>query len=182
MGGRCLGLANALVAQLRLGYAAETIGTIRVLHEAVTLLMGFLDRDEEALVRRWLAGEEIQPRETRRHLGATAERAAIADVEDLTRRIYATLSPGAHNQRRSFADSVGRPLRRFVTGPHPDFRVRAVYVEFAGQLVEEVAMAVGFSLARIPGGGGGLPLVREIAAVGDTLPIGADVRSALGYG
>ena len=41
--GRCLALASLFIAELRLGYTAETAGTIRVIDEAVHLLHAVAD-------------------------------------------------------------------------------------------------------------------------------------------
>jgi hypothetical protein len=49
LAGRCLALATALLDQLRLGYGPETVGTMRVLHEAVNLLMVAVDEEEGRL-------------------------------------------------------------------------------------------------------------------------------------
>jgi hypothetical protein len=61
MCGRCIALANALLDQLRSGYATETTGTARVLHEAIDLALAVAEGPEE-LVRRWLRGKQISPK------------------------------------------------------------------------------------------------------------------------
>jgi hypothetical protein len=99
--------------------------------------------------------------------------------------VYHQLSRGAHNDRTGFGDSVSRELHRFAYTPHPDVRVRAVYVELGGELIEQVILEVGHALAQILGGNFTAevcPLLEAIHAIRDEMPIGADVRAAYGYG
>src|SRR3954469_12535541 len=69
VGGRCLALANLFLAELRLGYTAETVGTIRVLNEANLLLDAIAGDEDGRLVRRWLSGETVMPRDARQVVG-----------------------------------------------------------------------------------------------------------------
>jgi hypothetical protein len=61
------------------------------------------------------------------------------------------MSESAHHTRGGFRDSIAAELRQFAYGPHPDPRVRAEYVAFAGHLLDEVVMLVGDSFADILG-------------------------------
>jgi hypothetical protein len=65
MSGRCLAISNVLLHDLRGGFASEGIGTLRALHEASQLLSALAFHLEEDVVRRWLAGDYIRPREAR---------------------------------------------------------------------------------------------------------------------
>lgn len=195
LAGRCLSVARALIAQLRDAYAAETVGTMRVLHEAANLLVVAADVEEERLTRRWLAGEHVPQREARSHIHAAQERIVEqarergveieGDVAELTRELYGILSQGAHNDRPGFADSVFRTGRVFSYGPHPNPLVRAAYVDYASELIEQIVMEVGDALAVIYGGDWYRetvrPLVTALHAVRDDQPIDSAVRARFGY-
>ncbi len=195
MSGRCLGLASALLDQLRRGWTAETVGTMRVLHEAANLLVTFVEDEDETLTRRWLRGGRIAPREARERVGEFQERAAElaravgveieGDIEELGREIYRILTRGAHNDREGFAECVSGDTRAFAYGPHPDVRVRAVYVDYGGELIEQITMDVGSTLARFFGrefyDQTVKPLIRAMHVIRDDMPIDANVRRAWGY-
>lgn len=162
MSGRCLAISNVLLHDLRGGFASEAIGSLRALHEASQLLSALSFHEEEEVVRRWLAGEFIRPREARdvqgRKQALALQRMAEAGVEpeggdvvELGRDIYSTLSEGSHHQRSVMAESMAPALRRFVYGPHPDARNRASQVDYAGELLEEVIIIVGDAFAYIRG-------------------------------
>jgi hypothetical protein len=53
------------------------------------------------------------------------------------------MSESAHHQRGGFLDSKSASLRKFAYGPHPDPAVRAEWVNYAGELLEEVVIVVG---------------------------------------
>ena len=61
------------------------------------------------------------------------------------------LSEGTHHQRSVMAESMAPVLRRFTYGPHLDARNRASYVDYAGELLEEVIIVVGDAFADILG-------------------------------
>jgi hypothetical protein len=162
MSGRCLAISNVLLHDLRGGFASEAIGTLRALHEASQLLSALSFHEEEDVVRRWLVGEYVRPREARdvqrRKQELALEQMTEAGVEpeggdivDLGRQIYSLLSEGSHHQRSVMAESMAPALRRFAYGPHPDARNRASQVDYAGELLEEVIIVVGDSLADILG-------------------------------
>lgn len=162
MSGRCLAISNVLLHDLRGGFASEGIGSLRALHEASQLLSALSFHEEEEVVRRWLAGEFIRPREARdvqrRKQALALQRMAEAgvepeggDVAELGRDIYSTLSEGSHHQRSVMAESMAPALRRFAYGPHPDARNRASQVDYAGELLEEVIIIVGDAFADILG-------------------------------
>ena len=162
MSGRCLAIANVLLHDLRGGFASEAIGTLRALHEASQLLSALAFHEEVEVVRRWLAGDFIRPREVRdvqgRKQAVALQRMAEAGVEpeggdlvELGRGIYGLLSEGSHHQRSVMAESMSPALRRFAYGPHPDARNRASQVGYAGELLEEVIMVVGDAFADLLG-------------------------------
>jgi hypothetical protein len=162
MSGRCLSVANLLLDELRLGYTSETAGTMRVLHEAANLLAVATHEEGAHLTRRWLSGRRVEQRRARAAIGE-AQRAIDqmlqeqgveieGDLEELTRQIYRVLSKGAHNDREGFADAHSRAGRLFVYGPHPSPVVRATWVSYASELIEQVVLEVGDALARFYGG------------------------------
>lgn len=193
--GRCLALSNLFLAELRLGYTAETVGTIRVLDEAILLLHAITADEDGALVRRWLHGQTVMPRQARPvvgdlQAGVVAELAdrgveVEGDIVELGRDIYGMLSKAAHNALPGFAESVSRPLRRFNYGAHPDPRQRAVYVDYGGEVIEGTIMGVGSALARFFGGEWYRDTIRpiqdELEAMRRALPIDAEARAQLGF-
>jgi hypothetical protein len=193
--GRCLSLARLLADELGLGYTAEIAGTIRVLDEAVNLLHAVVADADGDLVRRWLAGDTVMPRDVRPIIAAEQAEAGAAladqgidfdaDVVELGREIYGHLSKAAHNARPGFAESVSRPLRLFVYGPHPDPRQRAVYVDYASEAIEGVLIGVGNGIARFLAGDWYRetvpPMQEQLAAVREALPVDAEERARLGF-
>ncbi len=162
MSGRCLAISNILLHDLRGGFASEAIGTLRSLHEASQLLWELSYHEEEDVVRRWLGGEYIRPVTARAVQRCTQElaneRMAKAGVEpeggdiaELGSQIYDHLSKGSHHRRSAMAESMAPALRRFAYGPHPDARKRGSYVDYAGELLEEVIIIVGDAFADIRG-------------------------------
>jgi hypothetical protein len=158
MSGRCLGLCNALLVQLREGFASETVPTLRAIHEAGQLLTVLAGPGEESLLRAWLQDTKYISAQKAR---AAEERIAKpfvqlmkeqgitlnGDPRALGAEIYDKLSSSAHNMRKGFAECVARPLSQFSYGRHPSPIQRAVHVEFASQLIEEVTMRIGSALA-----------------------------------
>jgi hypothetical protein len=149
---------------LRGGFTSEAFGTLRALHEASQLLSALSFHEEEDVVRRWLAGEFIRPREARdvqshkqdlalQRMAEAGVEPDVGDVVTLSRQIYSVLSEGSHHQRSVMAESMAPELRRFAYGPHPDASNRAIHVEYAGELLEEVIIVVGDAFADILGRG-----------------------------
>lgn len=163
LGGRCLSVARVLLHDLGGGFASEAVGTLRGLHEAVQLLAALAFHLEEDAARRWLAGEWIRPKEAREIQGRkqefALERMAEAGIEpeggdlvELGQQIYGHMSESAHHRRGGFRESVSVPLRRFAYGPHPDPTIRAAWVDYGGELLEEVVIVVGDAFNEIVGG------------------------------
>lgn len=73
LAGRAISLAHALLDQLRRGYGPQTVGTTRLMFEAVTLLEAFNEAPEETVCK-WLDGGHVPVSEARKHLVALAER------------------------------------------------------------------------------------------------------------
>jgi len=153
MSGRCLGLCNALLIQLREGFASEMVPTLRAIHEAGQLLTVLAGPGEEKLLRTWL--------EDNTYISASKARAAeariakpalellkkegitsVGDQAALGQKGYDLLSKPAQNMRIGFAESIARGPRQFSYGPHPSPIQRAIHVGFGSQLIEEVAMRV----------------------------------------
>ena len=65
------------------------------------------------------------------------------DIVELGKDVYSHMSKSAHHQRAGFLESRSVPLRRFAYGPHPDPTVRAGWVDYGGELLEEVVLVVG---------------------------------------
>jgi superfamily I DNA/RNA helicase len=176
--GRLVGLARAAIALLRLGFCAEVVPTLRVMHETARILYAVSDRDEAELLRRWLEDEKyIRPYEARKvddrarlrqapnletliqqardagedELAAQVEAALESlhlDTDDdflegLSAPIYDRLSRVSHSRRSGMSDSVSVKLREIVMGPHPSPQIRATYVAFAGDVIEEALIACG---------------------------------------
>jgi superfamily I DNA/RNA helicase len=180
--GRLVGLARAAIVLLRLGFCAEVVPTLRVMHETTRILHAVSDRDEAGLLRRWLEDEKyIRPYEARKvddrvrlrqapnlealiqqsrdagqdELAAHVEAALEAlhlDADDdflegLSVPIYDRLSHVSHSRRSGMNDSVSVKLREIVMEPHPSWEIRATYVAFAGEVIEEVLIACGGGLS-----------------------------------
>ena len=67
-------------------------------------------------------------------------------------------------------------------GPQPDWRQRAIYVEYASDLIEAVVIAVGSALSQFYGSAWYratiLPMQRDLHALAEALPIDANQRAA----
>ncbi len=104
MSGRAISLAHALIDQLRREYAAQTVGTARLMHESTVLLEAFLVAPP-ALVSKWLDGEHIPQRDARAEQGKLAvegshiakESGAPLEGDPRYRALVASLGPtGLH--------------------------------------------------------------------------------------
>jgi hypothetical protein len=158
MSGRCIALCNCAIAQLRAGFGAEVVPTLRAIHEAGQLLSVLAEPGEWGVLKEWLGDGYISAAKAR----AAEERInepVIAELKrlgielhgapkptDLGKQIYDVLSKPAHNMRIALRESFSVPLRLYSYGPHPDPTLRAVNVEYAGQLLEEVVLRVGSAL------------------------------------
>jgi hypothetical protein len=187
MSGRCLGLCNALLVQLREGFASEVVPTLRSIHEAAQLVTVLAGPGEQTLLRTWLENRTYLSAQRVRAAEARIEQPAVellkkqgirlaGDQQDLGQQVYGILSKPAHNMRIGFAESVTRPLRQFSYGPHPYPVQRAVHVEFGGQAIEDVALRVGRALAiRFLGrdfyNETVKPLLASLHAIRDEMPI-----------
>jgi hypothetical protein len=72
LSGRCIALSRCAMAQLRAGFASETVPTLRSIHEATGLLSLVRGPGQTKLLRRWLNDEE---------LGAQKVRSAVNQLE-----------------------------------------------------------------------------------------------------
>jgi hypothetical protein len=186
MSGRCIALSRCAMAQLRAGFASETVPTLRSIHEATRLLSLVRGPGETNLLRRWLRAD---------HIGAQRVRSAVHRIErpivaqmraeginvdanlyELGQQVYEVLSAPAHNTREGFRESVSTPLRTFAYGPHPDPVTRAVHVDYGGELLEEVLLVVGISLGTTFLGPDYFrdeiqPLQQQLHAIRDQMPV-----------
>ncbi len=72
----------------------------------------------------------------------------VGAMADASRQIYDVLSRIGHTRRSGTRDALTVPLRRMVTGPHPDPMIRADYVLWSIHVIEEVLLLVGEVLSR----------------------------------
>lgn len=156
------GTPAPLVDMLGRGYTGQTWPTMRAIHEVNRLLGAVADADEEEIVARWLADEEVAQREARAAEAREAERVAkqmeqaglepiSADVAELTKVLYRAMSKAAHHQRSIVDESVDAEARQMVYGPDPRAERRLDFTIFAGALMHEVLLKVGDSLSRLWG-------------------------------
>lgn len=92
-----------------------------------------------------------------------------------TRQVYDVMSRVGHSRRSGISHAVSAELRQMATGPHPDPRIRAEYVDHGGLIVEEIAIAVGDALDRFHKHDWYTqevwPLILAIAALRDAAPL-----------
>lgn len=116
--------------------------------------------------------------------------ASVAGDEDdpdylahLSLGVYDGLSRVAHARRSGMIDSLSVRGRDFVTGPHPDPRMRGPWVEQTGVTIEEALLAIGdgLDLAFWPGYFTQqiLPLIQELAKVRAAHPLDPDEMDRL---
>ena len=106
MAGRCLGIAQALICLVEHGFTAEVLHLGRALHEATRLLSALGDPNEDALLRKWLAGEYVSPGTVRAAEERYEERLAAAMAAEgrselprtgpVTKKIYTKMSEAGH--------------------------------------------------------------------------------------
>lgn len=115
--------------------------------------------------------------------GAPVDEAAHDYLASISLAIYDGLSRVAHARRSGMTDSLSIARREFVTGPHPDPRMRAVYTEYTGIVIEEALLAIGdgISLAfmRTYFTEQVFPLVQELAKVRAAHPLDPDQLEGL---
>jgi hypothetical protein len=186
---RCISLADALIDQLRQGYASETAGTARILHEALDLAVA-LAAGDEAQAKSWLRGRQYPVKLAQHertaffarliddaeasvaldsavaaHVAAAQEEMgvrltdAVDAIHKISGRSYGMLSESAHNRRGGFADAIAVDLRRFSYGRHPDPGIRSHWIERGENLIEQACLDVPAALAEIVG----VDAVREAA-------------------
>jgi hypothetical protein len=188
MSGRCIALCNCAIAQLRAGFGAEVVPTLRAIHEAGQLLSVLAGPDEWDVLKKWLtdgyiSAAKARAAEDRINKPVIAELKKLGielhgnpEPKDLGKQIYDVLSKPAHNMRIALRESLSVPLRRYSYGPHPDPTFRAVNVEYTGQLLEEITMRVGGALGiRFLGkewyDGTVKPLVAALEAIRREMPL-----------
>jgi hypothetical protein len=161
MAGRCLGIAQALICLVEQGFTAEVLHVGRALHEATRLLSALGDPEEDALLRKWLAGEYVTPGavraaeeryEQRLAAAMTAEgRSELPRTGPVTKKIYTKMSQAGHHQRPAVEGEVAPLLRTMVRGPDPTWERRAVATTVMLSVVGEAIDSVGDALALFHG-------------------------------
>jgi hypothetical protein len=161
MSGRCLGIARALVSLVEQGFTAEVLYLGRALHEATRLLSALGDRQEDALLRKWLAGEYVSPGAVRAAEERYEQRLAVAMAAEgkqelprtgpVTKRIYTKMSEAGHHQRPAVEGEVASALRTMVRGPDPTWERQAAAASVMLSIVGEVIDSVGDALALFHG-------------------------------
>jgi hypothetical protein len=162
LSGESLAHARAYVGMLQGGYTAQAWPTMRAIHEAHRLLGAVVDPDEERIVRRWLADQEVKQAEARAAEEREADRIAAqmkeagldppaVDVAGLSRTIYSGVSKAPHHRRSVVDESVDAEARRFTYGTDPDPARRLEFVIFASALINEVLLKVGDALCALWG-------------------------------
>jgi hypothetical protein len=105
---RCISIADSLVDQLRSGYAGETAGACRVLHEALDLAIALAAGDREELTR-WLHGQQYPTRRAQQERTAFFGRLAEQYADALGRKLEE--EPALREQIEGLADA-GAPVKR----------------------------------------------------------------------
>lgn len=157
MAGRSIGIARALILLVEAGYTAEVLHLGRTLHEATRLLSALGDREEDDLLRRWLAGKYVSPGVVRaaeeryeQRLAAAMKakgRQELPRTGPVTRSIYVKMSEASHHQRPAVQGDVAPPLRTMVRGPDPTWERRAAAAAVMLSVVGEAIDSVGDALA-----------------------------------
>jgi hypothetical protein len=161
MAGRCLGMARALICLVERGFTAEVLHLGRALHEATRLLSALGDPEEDALLRKWLAGEYVSPSAVRAAEERYEQRLAAAMAAEgrselprtgpITKKIYTKMSEAGHHQRPAVEGDVAPLLRTMVRGPDPTWERRAAAASVTLSFVGEAIDSVGDALARFHG-------------------------------
>lgn len=160
MAGRCIGIARLILDSLALGYTAEVMHLGRAVHEANRLLNVFHLLNEDALLRRWLAGKYVSPGECRqaeerfdKHLARVmlerGEEPMSTVRGEKSRTMYSDLSEAAHHRRRWTEDAVFPDERMMLTGPTGDFYRRAATAARLLLVVEETVIGVGDAISQV---------------------------------
>lgn len=162
LSGESLAHSRTLLDMLGDGYTAQTWPVMRAIHESNRLLGAVIDLDEERIVERWLADQEVKQRDAREAEERQAKRIAqqmkegglepsAVDIADLARTIYAGMSKAAHHRRSVVDESVDAKARTFTYRTDPDSSRRLEFVIFAGTMVHEVLLTVGDALCALWG-------------------------------
>lgn len=158
-----LGLANAYVDLIALGYHAQTLPTYRALHEVLGVVSALNAAEEPEFLSSWLNNDEVRPRDVRAIASRTAARLRVriegaglqgpaSDPADFMRQLYGPLSDSSHGRREAVRDYVSESLRLGLTGSHPAASIRIHFVELCLQLTLEVVLVAGLALWTLYGG------------------------------
>jgi len=162
LSGQSLSLSRTLLALLADGYTSQAWPVMRAIHEANRLLGAVADSEEEQIVRRWLADQQVKQSEVRAAEQREADRISkqmqeagleplAHHVEELSRVIYRRMSKAAHHQRSVVDEAVDAEARTMIYGPDPRGERRLEFAVFAGSLLQEVLIKVGDALSLLWG-------------------------------
>lgn len=156
--GQAIGLAQAAIDLVRAGYTGHCAPTLRSLHEATRLLSVFALRGEDALVDRWLDNKHVsrgdimaasdRQEEAMRIEMVKAGVPPVSTTRSYFERQYGQWSEIVHHRRAHMVDLVSPPQLLMVTGPHPDWRARAVAVEHVTWYVIELVSVSSSALGK----------------------------------
>lgn len=162
LSGQSIAHAMALVDLLERGYTGQTWPLMRAIHEVNRLLVAVTDVEEETIVRRWLADQEVKQAKARaaeerqakrisEQMQAAGGKPIEADVGALSQQIYRLMSKAAHHQRSIIDEAVDHENRTMIYGPDPRVDRRLEYLGFAGLLIQEVLLLAGDALSFLWG-------------------------------
>jgi hypothetical protein len=128
LSGQSIAHATALVDLLELGYTGQTWPLMRAIHEVNRLLVAVTDVEEDTIVRRWLADQEVKQAKARaaeerqaKRISEQMQAAGVgsieADVGALSQQSYKLMSKAAHHQRSIVDEGVDHENRTISTGP-----------------------------------------------------------------
>jgi hypothetical protein len=162
LSGQSIAHATALVDLLELGYTGQTWPLMRAIHEVDRLLVAVTDVEEETIVRRWLADQQVKQAKARaaeqrqakrisEQMQAAGDKPIEDDVGALSQQVYKLMSKAAHHQRSIVDEAVDHDSRAMIYGPDPRVERRLEYLGFGGLLIQEVLLLVGDALSFLWG-------------------------------
>lgn len=137
LSGRSVAPGQSLLTQVGARFRRGTFPTARPIHEANRLIQVFCDREEYALLEQWFADRPPKPATVRKAIRRVADRGCSSILDgrataEAETRLYDALSSTVHPLRPPTELAVSSRRRTLVTGPNPDWGVRAYYVAWAG--------------------------------------------------
>lgn len=160
MAGRCIGLLDVLLIEVRAGVTDLTVPTSRALHEATSLLVVLHDPQAEDLRATWLQDEGrlnyVKPGQARSSVSAFEQRVSEARVRlglpaavgtgEQRAALYDRLSRGAHHRRSSLLNAVSVPTRSMAYGVDDDPLRAATAATWSASLTTSVLLTCAATL------------------------------------